>query len=169
MNGRNEIVITQYRDRPILLYQSENKPYDLVVGELQQEEAPQVGDIYVGRVQNIVQNIRAVFVEIKEGVICYLSETEYGGKKIHVGDELVVQVKKAAVKTKQPVVTQVIELVGYYCVVTTGNSRNRCQKNRKGRANTPAAFAGGIGRRRVRHRIAYKCRRGRFGSSSGRM
>ncbi len=84
MNGRNEIVITQYRDRPILLYQSENKPYDLVVGERQQEEAPQVGDIYVGRVQNIVQNIRAVFVEIKEGVICYLPETECAGKYVSV-------------------------------------------------------------------------------------
>ncbi len=128
MNGRNEIVITQYRDRPILLYQSENKPYDLVVGERQQEEAPQVGDIYVGRVQNIVQNIRAVFVEIKEGVICYLPETECAGKKIRVGDDLVVQVKKAAVKTKQPVVTQAIELVGYYCVVTTQNSHKQISK-----------------------------------------
>lgn len=128
MNGRNEIVITQYRDRPILLYQSENKLYDLVVGERQQEEAPQVGDIYVGRVQNIVQNIRAVFVEIKEGVICYLPGTECAGKKIRVGDDLVVQVKKAAVKTKQPVVTQAIELVGYYCVVTTENSRKQISK-----------------------------------------
>lgn len=128
MNGRNEIVITQYRDRPILLYQSENKLYDLIVGERQQEEAPQVGDIYVGRVQNIVQNIRAVFVEIKEGVICYLPGTECAGKKIRVGDDLVVQVKKAAVKTKQPVVTQAIELVGYYCVVTTENSRKQISK-----------------------------------------
>ena len=128
MNGRNEIVITQYRDRPILFYQSENRLYDLVVGERHQEEAPQVGDIYVGRVQNIVQNIRAVFVEIKEGVICYMPETECAGKKIRVGDDLVVQVKKAAVKTKQPVVTQAIELVGYYCVVTTQNSSKQISK-----------------------------------------
>ena len=128
MNGRNEIVITQYRDRPILFYQSENRLYDLVVGERHQEEAPQVGDIYVGRVQNIVQNIRAVFVEIKEGVICYMPETECAGKKIRVGDDLVVQVKKAAVKTKQPVVTQTIELVGYYCVVTTQNSSKQISK-----------------------------------------
>jgi len=128
VNGRNEIVITQYRDRPILFYQSENRLYDLVVGERHQEEAPQVGDIYVGRVQNIVQNIRAVFVEIKEGVICYMPETECAGKKIRVGDDLVVQVKKAAVKTKQPVVTQAIELVGYYCVVTTQNSSKQISK-----------------------------------------
>ena len=128
MNGRNEIVITQYRDRHILFYQSENRLYDLVVGERHQEEAPQVGDIYVGRVQNIVQNIRAVFVEIKEGVICYMPETECAGKKIRVGDDLVVQVKKAAVKTKQPVVTQAIELVGYYCVVTTQNSSKQISK-----------------------------------------
>lgn len=140
LNGRNEIVITQYRDRPVLLYQSENKPYDLIVGELQREEAPEVGDIYVGRVQNIVQNIRAVFVEIKEGVICYMPETECGGKKIRVGDDMVVQVKKSAVKTKQPVVTQNIELAGYSCVVTTQNSRKRMSKKIEGEERTRLQF-----------------------------
>lgn len=121
MNGRNEIVITQYENRPILLYQSENKPYDLLVGEKQPEESLQVGDIYVGRVQNVVQNIRAVFVEVKKGVICYLPQTERDENALRVGDEVVVQVKKAAVKTKQAVVTRAIELVGFYCVVTTQN------------------------------------------------
>lgn len=119
LNGRKEIVITCHQERPVLLYQMDDKPYDLLVGEWQPEEVLEVGDIFVGRVQNIVQNINAAFVEVKKGVVCYLPMSECGGRKVRIGDELVVQVKKAAVKTKQAVVTLAIEFVGTYCVVTT--------------------------------------------------
>lgn len=119
MNGRKEILITQYNERPLLMYQIEDKIYDIVVGENHPEDVLEVGDIYVGRVQNIVQNINAAFVEVKKGVICYLPFNECINNKIRIGDEFVVQVKKAAVKTKQAVVTQRIELVGSYCVIST--------------------------------------------------
>ena len=121
MNGRKEIVITKYKKRPILLYMMDDRPYDLLVGESRPQEVLEVGDIYVGRVQNIVQNIHAAFVEVKKGSVCYLPMSEFGGQKVCIGDELVVQVKKAAVKTKQAVVTLDIELVGTYCVVTAKN------------------------------------------------
>lgn len=121
MNGRKEIVITKYRERPVLIYMMDDRPYDLLVGESSPQEALEVGDIYVGRVQNIVQNIHAAFVEVKKGSVCYLPMSEFGNRKVCIGDELVVQVKKAAVKTKQAVVTLDIELVGTYCVVTAKN------------------------------------------------
>ena len=128
MNGRKEIVITKYEERPILLYLMDDRPYDLLVGESRPQEALEVGDIYVGRVQNIVQNIHAAFVEVKKGCICYLPMSEFAGRKVCIGDELVVQVKKAAVKTKQAVVTLDIELVGTYCVVTTKNGTKGISK-----------------------------------------
>ena len=128
MNGRKEIVITHYQERPILIYQMDNKPYDLLVGECHTEDALEVGDIFVGRVQNIVQNINAAFVEVQKGVICYLPMSECGERKIRIGDELVVQVKKPAVKTKQAVVTLSIELVGNYSVVTAKDTTKRMSK-----------------------------------------
>lgn len=37
----------------------------------EQEKVHQIGDIYVAKVQNIVQNIGAAFLEIEPGVNCY--------------------------------------------------------------------------------------------------
>lgn len=128
MNGRKEIVITRYQNRLILLYQMDNKPYDLFVGEQKSEQVLEVGDIFVGRVQNIIQNINAAFVEVQKGVVCYLPMSECAERKLRIGDELVVQVKKAAVKTKQAVVTLAIELVGTYCVVTTQDTTKGMSK-----------------------------------------
>ena len=39
-------------------------------------DAPALGNIYVGRVKNIVANINAAFVEIENGVECYYSMPE---------------------------------------------------------------------------------------------
>lgn len=128
MTGRKEIVITHYEGRPILMYQMDDKPYDLIVGEEPESEALEVGDIFVGRVQNIVPNINAAFIEVQKDVICYLPKTECAGKKLRIGDEIVVQVKKAAVKTKQAVATTSIELVGTYSVVSMGNSTRGISK-----------------------------------------
>lgn len=91
-----------------------------------------IGNIYVGKVKNIVKNINAAFVEIADQQICYLSlndpvpPTYTNGKKsgkIVVGDELLVQVHQEAVKTKQPSVTTKIQLPGRYVVLTQGEAR----------------------------------------------
>ena len=37
----------------------------------EQEKVHQIGDIYVAKVQNIVQNIGAAFLEIEPGVNCF--------------------------------------------------------------------------------------------------
>lgn len=91
-----------------------------------------LGNIYVGRVKNIVQNIGAAFVEIENGVNCYYDMkdaenavfTHKSGKKpLCIGDELVVQISKEAVKTKAPTVTGNISFTGRYAVLTHGNTR----------------------------------------------
>ena len=41
-------------------------------GEGENRKKPQLGDIYIGRVQSVVKNIRAAFVEICPDTVCYL-------------------------------------------------------------------------------------------------
>lgn len=95
-------------------------------------EGHKIGDIYIGKVKNIVRNIGAAFIEIESGVNCYYDMkdaenaifTEKAGKKpLCIGDELVVQISREAVKTKAPTVTSNISLTGRYAVLTHGNTR----------------------------------------------
>lgn len=91
-----------------------------------------LGNIYVGRVQRIVPNLHAAFIEIAPGKACYypISEKEapvfvkkIPSPRLVQGDELLVQVKKEAVKTKAPVVTANLNLSGRYAVVTSNDHR----------------------------------------------
>lgn len=122
MNDRKQIVITHFHNRTIMLYMENEKIYDVLVEEESHDSQPAVGNIYVGKVQNIVQNINAAFVEVKKDVICYLPLSECNGQKITCGDEIVVQVRKAAVKDKQAVVTLYPEVAGRFCVVSAKSS-----------------------------------------------
>lgn len=93
-----------------------------------EEERSLIGNIYVGKVKNIVKNIDAAFIEIKKGVLCFLplSEAEDAiftnhkeSSRLVVGDELLVQVLKDGVKTKAPVVSTNLNFTGRYFVFTT--------------------------------------------------
>ena len=89
-----------------------------------------LGNIYVGKVKNILSNIGAAFIEIAGGVLCYYSLAEnkaplYTSEKkkpgLMPGDELLVQVSREAVKTKAPTVTCNLNFAGKYLVLTTQN------------------------------------------------
>ena len=91
-----------------------------------------LGDVYVGKVKNIVPNIGAAFIEIEKGINCYYdmkdAKTSFfthksGRKALCIGDELVVQISREAVKTKSPTVTGNISFTGRYAVLTHGNTR----------------------------------------------
>ena len=93
-----------------------------------EEERSLIGNIYVGKVKNIVKNIDAAFVEIKKGTLCFLplNEAEDAifanhkeNSRLAVGDELLVQVLKDGVKTKAPVVSTNLNFTGRYFVFTT--------------------------------------------------
>lgn len=88
--------------------------------------------IYIARVKNVASNLNAAFVEIEKGKICYLPLEELkrplftkklSDKPVVAGEELVVQVVKEAVKTKDAVVTANLSFTGEYLVLTSGNCK----------------------------------------------
>lgn len=90
-----------------------------------------LGNIYVGKVKNILVSIDAAFVEIAGGRICFLPLSQarhpiltnrtYDGRII-AGDEILVQVQRDAVKTKDPVLTAQISITGKYASVSLGEN-----------------------------------------------
>ena len=50
----------------------EGNTLDNVILEEADEQALRVGDIYVGRVDHVVKNIQAAFVEVQKHKMCYL-------------------------------------------------------------------------------------------------
>lgn len=91
-----------------------------------------LGNIYIGRVQNIVANIKAAFVDIGIEEPCYYSlEEKYepiftkrqNPSKICIGDEFLVQVEREGMKTKAPYITGNLNFTGKYMVLTSGNKR----------------------------------------------
>ena len=97
------------------------------------DEDSLLGNIYIGRVENVVQNIRAAFVKISPDQTCYLSLDDLKNahftkklsarKEIVAGEELLIQVEREALKTKEPAVTANLNFAGKYAVLTTGNRR----------------------------------------------
>ena len=93
------------------------------------EDISILGNIYVGKVQNIVESIGAAFVQISKDCNCYLSlddcqkpiwvKKPNKNKPLQQGDELLVQISKEALKSKEYSVTTKLQLTGKYCVLTS--------------------------------------------------
>lgn len=91
-----------------------------------------LNSIYIGKVQNILKNINAAFVDIGNGITGYYSLSENpnhwyangrshkGSRKLCVGDEIIVQVSRDAVKSKAPVLTSNLVFTGKLVVLTVG-------------------------------------------------
>lgn len=84
-----------------------------------------VGNIYVGRVAQVVPNLQACFVEIgheKKGYLYYGSKRAESdtGERAHrpkVGEDVIVQVEKDAVGTKGAVLTRSLSFPGKFLVL----------------------------------------------------
>lgn len=95
------------------------------------DEESLLNSIFVARVDNIVPNIKGAFVRISQKQVCYLPledvkaplyvKKQSQRKALSIGDEIVVQVVKDAIKTKEPVVSTKLTISGKYCVLTTDN------------------------------------------------
>lgn len=98
-----------------------------------EEAAEQIGTIYIGKVRNVVKNLNAAFVEYKPGVNGYYSLND---NHVHVfadgtcsdrplksGDEILVQIARAAVKTKDAVLSGELNLTGRYAAVTNNGEK----------------------------------------------
>ena len=91
-----------------------------------------LNSIYIGRVENIVANINAAFVRILPNQMAYLPledlkapiyvKKQSERKVLSIGDEILVQVVKDAIKTKDPVISTKLTLAGKYCMLTTENT-----------------------------------------------
>ncbi|WP_317855511.1 Rne/Rng family ribonuclease [Chakrabartyella piscis] len=85
-----------------------------------------VGNVYVGRVEQVVPNLQACFVEIGAGKKGYLyygnhratSDETKNENKPKVGDSLIVQVEKDAQGNKGAVLTKNISFAGKFLVLT---------------------------------------------------
>lgn len=127
-----KIVITKLNEKIITTVFENEEAIELHLTRQEAEKAPELGNIYIGKVKNMVGNIGAAFIEIAKGVECYYAISEnaapifthkIGKKPLCIGDELLVQISKEAVKTKVPTVTSKLEFTGKYGVLTSGDTR----------------------------------------------
>lgn len=137
----HKLIITKHKDTVISAFFEDMDMVQVSLNPAKEDDI--LGNIYLGKVKNIVKNINAAFVEIADGRMCYYSMTEnrypilanqnanqneHNNKekpkeiKIKIGDELIVQVIKEDVKTKAPVVSSNINLTGKFVALTYGKS-----------------------------------------------
>ena len=128
MKKLNKLIITELRGHTASVLASENRIVQIRLDEI--NPTGQVGMICVGKVRNVIKNLNAAFVEYLPGVNGYYS---LSSNRVHYyddgtvrtdtvksGDEILVQISRSAVKTKDPVLTGALSLTGQYCVVTLG-------------------------------------------------
>ena len=123
-NGEQDFMVSA-------LYDENRTMLEVSLSALDEESL--LGNLYIGRVENVVKNLNAAFIRISPEQICYYSMDDYKNplftKKVSVkkplveGEELVVQVTREALKTKEPAVTTNLNFTGKYAVLTTENQR----------------------------------------------
>jgi ribonuclease G len=130
----NRLAITDIniKNKNYTAYIALNEKRDFVDFELYSSGKHILNNIYIGRVEYIVENIGAVFVKISAEQNCFLpfneakraifTKKQSTNKLICKGDELLVQIVKEAVKTKDPVASTMLTLNGTYSVLTTKNT-----------------------------------------------
>lgn len=108
----------------------ENRLVDLNVHNM---AVPSIlGNIYVGKVDRVATDLKAVFVRISADQVCFLpwKDCEYAIYKTRgrsgvpkAGDEILVQVNREALKEKLPSVTCNLSMAGKYLVLTSGENK----------------------------------------------
>jgi ribonuclease G len=131
----NELVITNYNGKKISAIYNDGRMTNVSV--IPPKTYFEIGNIYVGRVDNIVKNINAAFVNISDDCSCYLdlnSDTKplfvkrQSEKKVCIGDEIIVQLVKESIKTKAPVVTTSFSLAGRFVSLVKNGSGAQVSK-----------------------------------------
>jgi len=123
-----KLIILRYQDKILTALFEDDRVVELHFDEEQRDSL--LGNIYIGRVQKIVKNINAAFIEIEDGIQCYYSLSDNkapiyikkgSSVNMQAGDEVVVQVCRENLKSKPPAVTSNINFTGNYVVLTTEN------------------------------------------------
>ena len=124
-NENGKILILECRNKLLSILFRSNRIVE-IRAERNAETIGRLGNVYVGKVQNISSNIGAAFVEIGKGVMAFLPLAEASEAvltnrnadgRLKIGDELLVQVVREPVKTKQTGVSAVLSLPGTYVAI----------------------------------------------------
>ena len=104
MRQNGKLLITrqkeQRQERILSAFYEDGKPAELSC--FRSGDRQILGNIYIGKVKNVVKNIEAAFIEIEGGILCYHSIREKEepifikdkkGNRLSPGDELLVQVR----------------------------------------------------------------------------
>ncbi len=123
----NKLIITRYKERLLTALMDDKGTVQI---DFEEPRPSILGNIYIGKVKDIVKNINAAFVDLGGDVTGYYSldanptplyasrTPAPEGRCLRPGDEILVQVSKDAVKTKDPVLTASLTLTGRYCVLS---------------------------------------------------
>ncbi len=132
MSNRYVITRLNFNNKEVLVYAVFDEKMHIQEITCEQTAYTSIlGNMYIGKVKDIVPNLNAAFIDIGSGITCYYSLEDYkhpvfthkiGKKPLCIGDELIVQVTKEAIKTKFPVVTTNLNFTGKYLVLTTENT-----------------------------------------------
>lgn len=134
-NGK--IIITTIKNHRFALLHKDNR---ILSAQVLRTDDHAVGNIYVGRVTSISENIGAAFVDIGGGCLTFLplAEAKFAhitnrkaNGSIKAGDELLVQVVREAMKTKLAGVSAKLTLTGRYVVVGEYISQKSTEEARK--------------------------------------
>lgn len=118
----NKLIFTKLRGKTVSVLVSPKRI--LQIEAEPEKEAECLGAIYIGKVRNVVKNLGAAFVEYQPGVNGYLSLSECNGSRpLRCGDEIPVQITRAAVKTKDAVLSSNLCLTGHYVVLTSQSGK----------------------------------------------
>lgn len=130
----HERLKTQKGEQNYIVSALYNEKKQMIEVDLSSEEVESIlGNIYIGRVENVVKNLNAAFIKISPTQTCYYSLDDFRNplftkkisnkKQLVQGEELVVQVSREAIKTKEPAVTTNINFPGKNVILTTENTR----------------------------------------------
>ena len=105
----NRVVITDYKNRTVLLYLQEDEAVEL---QMFPKNACPVGSIINGRIIRVVKNIEASFVDLGEGLKGFLPGTDH-----REGSMIPVQIVREGTGKKDPEVTCDLSISGRTVVV----------------------------------------------------
>lgn len=126
--NQGKLIVTRRNNKELGLLLRDNRLLQVVLPQVQLSK---VGAIYLGKVKQVKTNIEACFVEIADREMVYLPLSKCRhpfltnrvyDERILEGDELVIQIERDALKTKQAAATTKITLTGRYAVFSTGSS-----------------------------------------------
>ena len=152
MSSKGKILILKLNGKLLALLIRDNQILSI---QVQKQNEYAVGNIYVGKVKNIAENIGAAFVDLGQGYLTFLplTEAKYAcvmnrkpDGSLKTGDEFPVQIVKEPMKTKQAGVTTQLCLSGQYAVVGIRQTANSDGKGPAQAALTATAESGGTTR-----------------------